>query len=362
METLGAPISCLNLTKRFGSVVAVSDVTLDVGAGELVALLGPSGCGKTTLLRLLAGFEQLDDGQIVLGGEQVANAQRSVPPEKRNVGLVFQDHALFPHMTAERNVSYGLSHTERRSGRAKELLRLVGLESKGSRHPAQLSGGEQQRVALARALGPRPRVVLLDEPFANLDTQLRTSLREDVCQVLRTQGATAIMVTHDQEEALSIADRVGVMIDGKLAQIGSPLEVYEQPVSIEVARLLGDGNLIPGAFEGGCVRCEFGKLPSACPAKHTGECEVFVRAEAIQMVPLKNDEPTATASGVTVTGGVEQRVYFGHDGAALVRTGEGRLVRVRLGAGEEVRVGQRVSLRVSGPVMAYPGGNRGQSK
>jgi len=339
--------SCRGVSKRFGSALAVRSATLELREGELLALLGRSGCGKTTLLRLIAGLERADEGRIEIAGRLVEGSGTHVPPEKRGVGVVFQDYALFPHLTVEKNVAFGLPRRERRGGAVREMLELVGLADKGKRRPHELSGGERQRVALARALAPRPAVVLLDEPFSSLDTSLRGEMRAEVRRVLHEAGASAILVTHDQEEALSVADRVAVMLDGAVAQTGTPAEIYLRPATRGVASLLGDGNLLPGSAAGDCVRCELGALrcapgSEACAAEGKA-CDVFVRAEAIRLCGV--DEG---ARGV-----VETTMYFGHDQAALVRMGSGILIRVRLGAGEEVRVGQRVGLRVDGEVVAF---------
>ena len=226
LETLcGRRVRCRGLTKIFGAVRAVDDMSLDVDPGEIVALLGPSGCGKTTFLRLIAGFERPDAGSVLLADEEVAGPGRFLPPERRRIGMVFQDYALFPHLSVADNVAFGLARRRRLSARGAHrdaaesvgrLLALVGLEGLGARLPHEISGGQQQRVALARALAPAPAVVLLDEPFSNLDATLRAEVRAEVRGILREAGATAVFVTHDQEEALSLADRVAVMRAGHL--------------------------------------------------------------------------------------------------------------------------------------------------
>ncbi len=215
-------ISCRGISKRFGAYQVLADLDLEVPDGAVVTVLGESGSGKTTLLRVIAGFERPDAGTIVLDNEVVDSAGRFVPPDKRRIGFVAQEGNLFPHLTVAKNIAFGLSRGERDSGRVDEMLRLVGLDELGARYPHELSGGQQQRVALARALAPRPRLVLLDEPFSSLDASLRSSLRFDVMRILREQQATTVFVTHDQSEALSVADLVGIMNRGRIAQFARP--------------------------------------------------------------------------------------------------------------------------------------------
>ncbi|MEO0743129.1 MAG: ABC transporter ATP-binding protein [Bacteroidota bacterium] len=237
-----------SLTKRFtpDGLPVVDALAFDVAQGELFALLGPSGCGKTTALRLVAGFEHADAGTIHLDGRVLADAATFVPPEQRGIGLVFQDYALFPHLSVAANVAFGLRRWARadREARVAEVLRLVGLNGMESRAPHQLSGGQQQRVALARALAPRPRLLLLDEPFSNLDALLRSEMRRDVRAWLQREGTTAVLVTHDQEEAMAFADRVAVMQGGRIEQMGTPEDVYHRPRTLFVAQFLGQTNLM----------------------------------------------------------------------------------------------------------------------
>ncbi len=253
--------------KRFGDVPALSGVSFTVSEGEIMSLLGPSGCGKTTVLRVIAGFEMPDQGEVTLGGTVVSGGGVQVAPERRRVGMLFQEYALFPHMTVEENVGFGLnrlSPEDRRVmlQRAMELVRLDGLEA---RYPHELSGGQQQRVALARTLAPQPVVVLLDEPFSNIDANLRTRMRVRVESILRDGGISAVFVTHDREEAFAIADRVAVMHEGRIEQIDTPQVVYHSPSSPEVARISGSANFIDGAIESGWAATEVGRLQWTSP-------------------------------------------------------------------------------------------------
>ena len=302
-----------DLTVRYGDVVAVDGVSFDVGGGTLAALVGPSGCGKTSILRAIAGFEMPARGTISIGGDTVVSATSFVQPERRRIGMLFQQGALFPHLDVFENVAFGLRNGER--DRAIDTLRLVGLEDLRSRRPHELSGGQQQRVALARALAPRPRLLLLDEPFAALDAPLRVRLRADIREILKETGTTAVLVTHDQEEALSIAEQVSVLRAGKILQTGTPREVYEHPLSTDVANLVGDANLVEATISGGRVSTPLGTL--ATSAKD-GPCIVRVPTESI--VPSESG-----ARGV-----VAASHFYGHDVVDEVRLDDGRLVRMRL--------------------------------
>ncbi|MEU6983576.1 ABC transporter ATP-binding protein [Streptomyces sp. NPDC046324] len=279
----GTALQLRGLRRSFGSSVALDGLDLDVAPGELLALLGPSGCGKTTALRVLAGFERPDEGQVLLDGEDIV----PVPANRRDTAMVFQSYSLFPHLTAADNVAFGLRmrkvRAAERRARAAELLELVGLAGHGDRFPHQLSGGQQQRVALARALALRPRLLLLDEPLSALDARVRVTLREEIRRLQLELGITTVFVTHDQEEALSMADRVAVMNGGRLEQCATPTELYERPATDFVAEFIGTMNRVPGRAVGdGLVEVLGARLPVEGPAG-TGDVRVLLRPEALEV-------------------------------------------------------------------------------
>jgi iron(III) transport system ATP-binding protein len=331
---MSAAILLDGVSKAFGATRAVREVSLEIEHGELMAVLGPSGCGKTTLLRLIAGFEAPDGGSVTVGEETVAGPGTLIPPEKRRVGMVFQDYALFPHLTVEANVAFGLSRRprEEREALTRRTLELVGLQHKTSRYPHELSGGERQRVALARALAPEPEVVLLDEPFSSLDATLRADLRREVELILRDAEATALLVTHDQEEALSLADRLAVMREGRIVQVGAPEEVYGRPASRWAAQFVGEVNVLAGVAREGGVETELGRFDLRAPA--TGTVHVAVRPEQLEL--------TARHDG---NAEVVSREFRGHDVLYRLRHEGGRTVLVQLPSLELYEVGARVFVR-----------------
>ena len=277
-------VQLISVTKSFGSKTVLDGLDLSIRRGELLALLGPSGCGKTTTLRLLAGLEKADSGSIIVGGQDLTR----VPVRRRNMGLVFQSYSLFPHMTAQENVQYGLTvrGVERaaRRRRAGELLEMVGLSEHSRKHPAQLSGGQQQRVALARALAVEPEVLLLDEPLSALDAKVRVSLREEIRRIQLSAGTTALFVTHDQEEALTVADRVGVMKDGRIMQLDRPESVYMNPNSVFISEFVGATNRIPGTVEGSRIHVLGTGLSIANQdAPGSGRADALIRPEDIEI-------------------------------------------------------------------------------
>ena len=340
----GTPaIRLTDLAKKFDRTAAVNGVSLDLQRGELLALLGPSGCGKTTTLRLIAGFERADRGSIEIGGETVERPGLHLPPEQRRVGMVFQEYALFPHMTVGENIRFGLHrYAGDRARRVVAVLELVGLEGLEQRMPSELSGGQQQRVALARALAPEPEVILLDEPFSNLDAGLRSRLRTELRTILRKAGATAVFVTHDQEEALSLVDQIAVIFDGVVVQKASPQELYHRPATRAIAEFIGDANVFPGAAHGSHAACELGTF-ELYTAQH-GEVNVLVRPENISVVP-------ATAA---VAGHVTDVQFFGHDQLVTVRLDSGSLIGTRPNPLLHFVPGQPVALKATGPAMAWP--------
>ncbi len=285
--TDNAIIQCHEVTKTFGETPVVKDVSLVLESGEILALVGPSGSGKTTLLRLVAGFEAPDSGTITLEEHPVAGKGIWEPPESRRLGMVFQDYALFPHMTVIQNVVFGLRNWSRdaRSRRARHILEMVRMAPLADRYPHQLSGGEQQRVALARSIAPRPLALLLDEPFSSLDPQLRVQLRAEVKDILRSGGITAMYVTHDQEEALFMGDRVAVMHSGNLEQVGTPEEIFHSPNNRFVARFLGLADFIPARATGDGLVTEIGALHSDAPFTSEAEVEVMVRPDDVAIRP-----------------------------------------------------------------------------
>jgi iron(III) transport system ATP-binding protein len=345
---------------RYTQRPVLDGVDLEVEKGSFVAVLGSSGSGKTTLLRVIAGFERLESGSLRVGGVTVDDGRRATPPEKRKIGYVPQEGALFPHLRVAANVAFGLGRKADRA-RIGRLLEMVGLSGLERRYPHELSGGQQQRVALARALAVEPDLVLLDEPFSALDAALRASLRQDVAQILRERGTTSVLVTHDQDEALSMADRVAVLRDGRIVADAHPELLYQSPVDADLASFVGDANLLSGTVAHGTVATSLGRLvvrpgPDATEASDNRDVTVLVRPEQIEL-----RAPSAAPASGGVPGLVTDRAYFGHDAllhVSLERSDGGRpedhqlLVRVTGIAPPDP--GSRVLLTVRGPVTAWP--------
>jgi iron(III) transport system ATP-binding protein len=367
-------LATTGLHKAFGTHPVLRGVDLDVPAGAFTAILGPSGSGKTTLLRLLAGFERADAGTIAIGDRIVDGPGAGyVPPERRRIGYVPQEGALFPHLTVAANVGFGVPAKQRRAARTSELLAAVGLTGMGKRYPHQLSGGQQQRVALARALAISPEVVLLDEPFASLDAHMRASVRADVQRICQDAGTTAILVTHDQDEALSMADRVAVLRDGRIVQYAAPQDLYTRPADPALARFVGDANLIEGLVEAGSPaaaetilgRLQLEQVSAAALAgpgsAHEGlggssprpvPVTVLVRPEQLVVEPCPQAAPRDGLAGHVVA-----CEYYGHDAVVRVRpaTHSGaQEVIIRTSGGPQLPVGESVIVRARGPVIAWP--------
>ena len=285
----GVEVRLEELRRNYGGVTALDGLSLTLGKGELVALLGPSGCGKTTALRLVAGLEEANGGRVVIDGQDVTR----LGANKRDIGMVFQAYSLFPHMTAQQNVAFGLflrhvkdSESKRRAG---EMLELVGLSPYADRYASQMSGGQQQRVALARALAIQPKVLLLDEPLSALDAKVRARLRDEIRRIQLEIGTTTLFVTHDQEEALAIADRVGVMQSGRLEQLGPPTLVYSRPATPFVAEFVGLTNRLPGVVKGGSVNVRGVNLPLVQPEEKDGPAVALIRPEAVYVAAEAED-------------------------------------------------------------------------
>jgi iron(III) transport system ATP-binding protein len=331
-------IRARGLVKRYGDSVALDEFSLDVWSGGILTLVGPSGCGKTTSLRVIAGFEAPERGTVEIRGRQVVGPDTMLPPERRKVGMVFQDYALFPHMSVAKNVAYGVAADSDRRRRVRDSIELVGLAGLEDRLPSELSGGQQQRVALARALAPNPDVILLDEPFSNLDASLRERVRRDLRDILQEANATAVFVTHDQEEALAMSDMVAVMRNGRVVQASTPRELYTSPADAWIAGFLGDADFIPGHAHQGRVDTPVGTF--ATP--HDGKVVVMIRPEDISVIP----DPDGDAV-------VVDREFFGHDQLITVCLPGGTLLRARSGPGTEVSPAQRVWVKV-GSAVTFP--------
>ena len=330
------------IAKQFAAdtLRVVDEVSFQLAPGEILGLLGPSGCGKTTLLRMIAGFEQPTTGTITLGGDMVASASRLLPPERRNTGMVFQDYALFPHLNIAKNIAFGLNkrrlNKKQIKQRIDEVLTLIGLEGLEKRYPHQLSGGQQQRVALARALAPQPALILLDEPLSNLDVQVRVRLRHEIRQILKATGITAIFVTHDQEEALAICDRIGVMSQGKIEQLGTPEAIYTRPASRFVAEFVTQANFIPAQSQGQLLITEIGAWELTSSQETVSQGDLMVRQEDIS---LKADD---TANVV-----ISDRQFLGREYRYCLQTPSGGQIHARTTLHTQLEVGTKVQLAIA---------------
>ena len=339
---MSAALRVRGLHKAYDSPV-LCGLDLDVEAGTLVTLLGPSGCGKTTLLRLVAGFDRADAGSIEVAGALVEGPGCHVPPERRRVAVVPQEGALFPHLSVAANVGFGLPRAERTAARTDQALELVGLAGLGRRMPHELSGGQQQRVAVARALAPGPSLVLLDEPFSALDAGLRAQVRSEVRASLQAAGATAVLVTHDQQEALSVADVVAVVRDGLVVQAGAPWDVYAHPADLGVATFVGEAVVLAGEASGDRVLSALGSLVLEARGLY-GAVDLVVRPEQLEVDPAGLDTVAAT---------VEDRVFYGHDALLRLRLSDGTSVTARTPGAALAAPGSQVRLGCRGGVVAF---------
>ena len=331
-------IRARSVTKSYGSEIVLSDFNLDVWNGSIVGILGISGSGKTTALRLLAGFDKPDSGIIEMRNRVISSQDTFLPPEERNVGMVFQDYALFPHLNVEKNISFGLSRDEIKSGRLEEVLSMCNLETYRNKFPQELSGGQQQRVSLARALAPKPEVILLDEPFTSLDAHMARDLREEVVSLLRQTETTAIIVTHDQEEALSVCDVVSVLENGSVIQSATPQEIYLNPVSQTVANSVGDPNILKGFSVDGRVETSLGTFVTA----YNGALDVSIRPECIELL--------LDSEGSYV---VKECTFYGHDQVISFQNSKGEVFRARSLPNTIYEAGDKVNINIS-EVTTFP--------
>ncbi len=366
--TTSAILRLENITLKFSpkAVPVVSGVTLTLASGEVLGLLGPSGCGKTTLLRIIAGFESPQTGSVEIAERIVFSKSNWIPPEQRHVGMLFQDYALFPHLSVRENIAFGLHFTKTsdRQQRVAELLDLVRLAGLEKRYPHELSGGQQQRVALARALAPQPKLLLLDEPLSNLDAQVRLSLREEVLEILKTKQISAIFVTHDQQEALAIADQVAVMQHGKLEQLGTPEAIYHQPVSRFVAEFVTQANFLPARRRGNLWETEIGCFAikeqnskngiHSLSSQNGYKSAVSLHTDADNgdvMIPEEDIILQPAKDGAAM---IKTRRFLGSEYRYCLQTYSGRKLYARIPSTISLSVGTRVKLSVIGPLRFFP--------
>jgi iron(III) transport system ATP-binding protein len=342
-----AQLELKSVVQRYGKHTVVNGVNFALEAGHIACLLGPSGCGKTTLLRCIAGFEDIAEGEIQLRGDIVSQANRQIPPEKRRIGMVFQDYALFPHLTIEENIAFGLAGKapDEAHLRVRQLLATVGLSGQGDKYPHELSGGQQQRVALARALAPRPELILLDEPFSNLDVGLRERLSVEVREILKREGSTAVLVTHDQNEAFAMADEIGVMHEGRIQQWDVPYNLYHRPANRFVADFIGQGVLLPGMVEGATqVEMELGTLVSDIEIECSETCVNCSHGCKVDVLLRPDDVVHDDQSPLTAE--VIHKAFRGADILYTLRLNSGAEVLSLVPSHHNHAIGERIGIRL----------------
>jgi len=328
-------LTCSSVSKNYGDAIGVSNFSIEIQQGEIISLLGPSGCGKTTLLRLIGGFIEPEHGSITIGGIEVVGPNNYLPPEKRHIGMVFQEGALFPHLSVAQNVAYGLPKQKDQDGAINDALSLVGLLHLRDRMPHELSGGQQQRVALARALAPKPHLILLDEPFSNLDPSLREQVRNDMIDILKSSNVTAIFVTHDQEEALLIGDRVAIMNEGSLEQIGSAEEIFHYPSNRFTANFVGNVDFVPGEYIDNTINSDIGSVSFLDTVNKTDVLELMTRPDCLDCFP----NPEASNQ-------IIRREFRGAFYLYTVKLHSGNTVRCLLSHTQEFDIGEKVDIQL----------------
>jgi len=335
------------IVQRYGSHTVVDDVSFHVESGSIACLLGPSGCGKTTLLRCIAGFEPIAEGEIRVEDTSVTQRDFRIPPEQRRIGMVFQDYALFPHLTVAANIAFGLSSlpADERQTRVNELLDTIGLSNEGRKFPHELSGGQQQRVALARALAPRPQLILLDEPFSNLDVDLRERLSIEVRNILKSQGMTAVLVTHDQHEAFAMADEIGIMFNGKIQQWDTPYNLYHRPANRFVADFVGQGVFLPGSvINNQCVEVELGQIQSRLPPECFEGCDDCGRGCQVDVLLRPDDVIHDDSSEVRAE--VMNRAFRGAEFLYTLKLDSGAELLSLVPSHHNHAIGERIGIRL----------------